>query len=138
VILGFNLKKNFGFSLIELMVVVTVLAILSSIALPIYRDYILQARRSEARAALEEIRNLQHEFFQNYKRFASRTELGYSNTTEHAYYQINISPNTLRYSATATAIGNQSDDRDCAQFSYTSIGALIAYDSASNLNSDCW
>lgn len=41
-----------GFSLIELMTVVLIVAVLSAIALPSYNGYVARARRAEARTAL--------------------------------------------------------------------------------------
>jgi type IV pilus assembly protein PilE len=43
-----------GFSLLELLVAMAVLAVLASIALPTYADYIARGRRFEARAGLLE------------------------------------------------------------------------------------
>ena len=43
-----SLKYPGGFTLIELMIVVAVIAILMGIALPSYRDYVVRANRSEA------------------------------------------------------------------------------------------
>jgi len=45
-------SKLRGFTLIELMIVLAVVAILMAIALPTYNEYIRRAHRAEARAAL--------------------------------------------------------------------------------------
>lgn len=56
---------NSGFTLIELMIVVTIIAILATIALPSYRDYVTRSRIAEATSALAAKRASVEQFYDN-------------------------------------------------------------------------
>ena len=47
-------RQNKGFTLIELMIVVTILAIIAAIAYPSYREQVLQSQRADAQRTLME------------------------------------------------------------------------------------
>ncbi|MBU2707401.1 prepilin-type N-terminal cleavage/methylation domain-containing protein [Zooshikella marina] len=63
-------KKSAGFSLIELMIVVAIIAILAAIAIPNYREYIQRGNKSEAKTKLLEIMQVQQKFFTQNLQFA--------------------------------------------------------------------
>ena len=131
-----------GFTLIELMIIVTIVAVLASLALPHFREFVLQSKRTEARAALEEIHNLELEFFQTYKRFGTPVEIGYSSVvtpnTPGEFYQVSVTAAALSFSASATAIGNQLADEDCRVFRITTTGTYQATNSGGDVNPECW
>ncbi|MDX9995378.1 MAG: type IV pilin protein [Rhodocyclaceae bacterium] len=58
-------RKQKGFTLIELMIVVAIVGILASIALPAYNDYITRARITEGVAALSDMRVKLEQYFQD-------------------------------------------------------------------------
>jgi type IV pilus assembly protein PilE len=52
-----TLKSQKGFTLIEVLVVVIIVAILAAIAVPVYMKYVERAKSTEAKTALQAIRN---------------------------------------------------------------------------------
>lgn len=50
-------KRNSGFTLIETMIVVTIVAIVASIAIPNYMEYLRKTRRNDAMATLQQFAN---------------------------------------------------------------------------------
>ena len=64
------MRAQKGFTLIEVMVVVGIIAILSAIAIPSYTDYIRRARITEATSQLGTMRVKMEQFFQDNRTYA--------------------------------------------------------------------
>lgn len=58
-------RKQQGFTLIEVMIVVAIIGILAAIAIPSYRDYVTRGRVIEATGGLGDARNKMEQFFQD-------------------------------------------------------------------------
>ena len=58
------LRKQGGFTLMELMVVIVIVAILAAVAVPLYINYVRDAQRTEAKGAIGAIITAEQVYFQ--------------------------------------------------------------------------
>lgn len=59
------MNKQQGFSLIELMAVIAIIGIIASIAIPSYKNYVMEANRNDATSELLDVMRAQEDFFAN-------------------------------------------------------------------------
>ena len=62
-------KRIKGFTLIELVITITIVVILSMISVPLYKDYMYDSKRSEGYVLLSTIRDAQLQYFAEYENF---------------------------------------------------------------------
>ncbi len=106
-------KQTQGFTLIELLIVVVIIGILASIAIPKFSSVREKAYLAAARADLRNLANLQDVYYNdNYTYTSSATDLGFDNT-EGVTIVIGEATN-LGWSATATHAGLPTES--CAIF----------------------
>jgi type IV pilus assembly protein PilE len=112
-----------GFTLVELMIVVAIIGILATIAVPSYRNYMMRGDRSDGVAPLQAIIDAQERYFNDNNTFTSDlSDLGLPLTggayiTPKEHYSItagNCSGALLTQCVeiTATALGEQAKDGD--------------------------
>ncbi|GAB3378727.1 pilin [Lysobacter fragariae] len=97
------MKKQSGFTLIELMIVVAIIAILAAIALPAYSDYTKKAKVSEVITAASASRTAISEYVANHN--ALPTAAQYAPNSVATQYVASITWDGTVVTATAQNIG---------------------------------
>jgi type IV pilus assembly protein PilE len=91
-----------GFTLIEVLIAVAIVGILTSIALPLYNQYVLRARLTEAFAALGGVQPSAEQFWLNNRTFEHFSGVP-ADTVNFTYALSDATAST--YKVTATGIG---------------------------------
>lgn len=137
------MKKPKGFSLLELMIVVVVVAILSAVAYPSYQAHIAASRRAEARAVLMEAAQYMEREFTLTGDYgsASLASAGLSTLPREggsAYYQlaVSVSASGALFTLSATPTGGMSED-NCGVLVLDQTGQQTV-SGASLTAADCW
>jgi type IV pilus assembly protein PilE len=142
--------RSMGFSMIELMVVLLILAILAAFQYPSYKESVRKARRAEGRAALAEVMQQQERLYSqqsNYVAFTASSPNGFKwfsgDNPKTSSYELRADPckgdtvkNCIEVTATpGTARVNSSYQDDlCGALSLASNGIK----NASGTGTDCW
>lgn len=131
-----------GFSLIELMIVIVIVGILTSIAVPSYQQYVLRANRVDATTYLLNIAAEQEKFYLQNNTYASDIgDLGLTAASPDGYYTVALSgADASGYTATATVVAGARQAEDaayCDDFAIDETGAKTV-GSGSETEDRCW
>lgn len=149
-----------GFTLIEIMITVAVVAILSAIAIPSYRNYVLRANRTVAKVALVDASSRLESYFIVHKKYTKALSdiqlqqylmrdgsTASTDASNASLYQLSIKalstsacpatgdPGTGSYSVVATPVNAQRRDSACLSLCLTSNGIRL---SAAGTADTCW
>ncbi len=147
--------RSGGFTLIELVVAMVIVAILAAIAIPGYTSYVRKGRRTDAKSALLDMASLEERYFSlNNKYSTTATDFGYtafpvtigsSSTLDYQVItptmQLPSSTAPASYTLQANAYGDQQNDTQCATFTLDSTGVQKSATSAGSNNTEpgtCW
>jgi type IV pilus assembly protein PilE len=132
-------QKQRGFTMVELMIVVAVIALLSAVAIPSYTKYAARAKRSAAESAMLGMANKQERYMLDARAYAtSLSGLAYTVPSEVSpYYNISITADNSAapptYTITAAPKGSQATaDALCGTLTLNSVGTKSA------AGSGCW
>jgi type IV pilus assembly protein PilE len=118
-----NKRPAAGFTLIELVITMIVLAVLLAIAIPSYEEFVQRSRRADGRELLSSLAQAQGRYYANNARYATTlTELGISDaTSEHDHYTATLAVNGRGYRITAAPHGVQAND-PCGALTLDDLG----------------
>jgi type IV pilus assembly protein PilE len=149
-------RPDAGFTLVELMVVVLIIAVLAAIAVPSYRASVLKSHRAEAKSILLDLAGREERYMGTNGIYTNdATQLGFStgfgNPFGSGYYSIAtptitaaaVSSSTAvatpaQFQFVATALGNQANDTSCVKFTLDQSGTQVSYNSANSVTTGCW
>jgi type IV pilus assembly protein PilE len=128
--------KN-GFTLIELVVVMLIVAVLTAIAIPSYQAYTHKANRSDAtRAMTLEAQALERCYSQNFSYTTGCSVVAGTTTSPQGYYTLTVSFTASGYSISAAPNpGPQESDTQCASFTLDNTGTQGASPGSAQT---CW
>lgn len=127
-------RASAGFTLVELMITVAVLAVLVTIAYPAYQGQMLKARRTDAKVSLMNTAQALERCFTQYSAYNHSSCPTVPATSDEGYYTLAATTLTATtYTLTATPV---SSDPDCGNFTLTHTGAEGA--SGSLGSATCW
>jgi type IV pilus assembly protein PilE len=141
-----------GFTLIELMITVAIVAILAAVALPSYQSYVMRSKRADAKNALLDLATREERYFSINNAYTNDpVALGYGAGATFPIqvlisgsnnYELSLPTQTATtFTARATPKGSQLKDTTCYGYQLTQQGTRSNVDSGGTAltgTSGCW
>ena len=136
-----------GFTLIEMLAVVTMTGALTSVALPSFEGQLQRVRRADVLVSMMQVQAAQERWRSNGARYGSLADIGTPARSAAGHYQLQlVSADEDGYDVLATASGAQARDAGCRNMAVRVSGANLAYASGpdarvanpADLNAKCW
>lgn len=152
-------RKQFGLTLIEVLVTIAIVGILAGIAIPSYERYTRNTKRAGVKTTVEQVRGLLEQYYVNNKSYTDDlTKLGFASNPVNVssngdvvaagspdiVYQVSVNTQTAGtitycasclYEVVAAPQNTQVNDTDCATLWFGSTGQKSA---TGPKGSACW
>jgi type IV pilus assembly protein PilE len=129
------LNTEYGFSLLELLIVLVIIGILAKISYPIYTHALIKTHRTEAKIALINLaQHMEIYYLANNNSYegANFNKLHLKNMTERNFYQLALKSTFSTYQLSAKA---KFSDSECYLFMLNQLGEKT---NAGNSSKQCW
>lgn len=142
------MSRQKGFTLIELMVTVAIVAIIAAIAYPSFLKSAQRGRRADAKASLTQYSQALERCYTEYGTYSNTacgvlaTLQGAGYNTAHSYYTVtapSVTSTTYALAATAVSTGPQANDTGCTIMTLNNQGQQgSGSNTATSDTGSCW
>ena len=139
------MKVQKGFTLVELMIVVVIVGILASVAIPAYGDYVLRSKLTEAKTELSAARVRLEQFYQDNRSYGSTaatcgTAMPASPNVKYFVYSCSWGAGGTNqfFTATATGIATQGTGGFTYTIDQSNAKATTAVPAGWSTSATCW
>jgi len=132
-------RSESGFTLIELMIAVAILALIVGIAIPSYNQYVLKSGRADATTILMQTAQTLERCFTRFSAYNDGNcaiQDGATVDSENEKYEVTVETAATTFDLTAVPQGGQAKDTECGNFTLDETGAKDI--SGSGDVDDCW
>lgn len=132
------MKTDYGFTMIELLIVIVMAAIIAIIAVNTYRPFVFEGHRSDGINAIQTLQLSEERYRSANTSYGTLAQINGSSTSPQSYYSLSISGvSATAYTITATAQGTQANDMagatSCATLTLTVSSGTVTQTPAA-----CW
>jgi type IV pilus assembly protein PilE len=136
------LNKWAGFTLLELLIVLTIISILCGLAMGGYQPIIHKTRRLDAQTSLLDYHTRMQQCFittHHYEQCAMQLQLTHAQLSAEGFYHIQaLAATDMTYLLEAQGIEIAQQDKACARFTINHLHQRFAYQHDGEINDSCW
>lgn len=136
-----------GFTMVEVLVTLSMAGVLSSVALPTFQGHLQKARRADVLVSMMQVQLAQSRWRANGTNYGTLAQIGVSNVSMGGHYSLTLgSEADDRYEVLASASGAQARDTACRHMRLRVVGVNVVHASGPDttvanpaaVNRKCW